>query len=173
MDDANISIRRATPGDQRVIRALVHSERLNPTGLKWSNFMVAADRHDIVGAIQMRRHSDGSRELGSLVVARGLRGRGLAGRMIDALLAGERGPVWMITADAIAGTFERWGFHPIDPRSAPVKVRRNYRMGNLGRIVSLLMLRRPRRLVILERLPGGGTARAAAVRSARAASIPA
>jgi amino-acid N-acetyltransferase len=169
MNEANISIRRATPGDQPVIRALVHSERLNPTDLKWSNFMVAADKLDVVGAIQMRRHSDGSRELGSLVVAKRLRGKGIAKRMIDALLAGEPGPVWMITVDAFADTFKRWGFYPIDPSSAPVKVRRNYRMGSLARIISFFMLRPMRRLVILERLPGEQRSRPT-VRSARAAS---
>jgi amino-acid N-acetyltransferase len=153
MTATDINVRRATPADQPVIRALVHGERLNPTDLRWTNFLVAEADRNIVGAAQMRRHSDGSHELGSLVVARELRGQGIAKRMIDTLLAAEPGPVWMITADVFAGVCARWGFRPIDPRSAPVKVRRNYRLGSLARIVSLFMRRPIRRLVILERLP--------------------
>jgi amino-acid N-acetyltransferase len=153
MKHGGIRVRRATPPDQPTIRAMVHAERLNPSDLRWSNFMVAVADEDIVGACQMRRHADGSRELGSLVVARGLRGRGIARRLIDALLAAEPGPVWMITAEGFACACARWGFRPIDPRSAPVKVRRNWRLGSLVRILSMMMRRPMRRLVILERLP--------------------
>ena len=148
-----VRVRRATPLDQPAIRAMVQGERLNPTDLRWSNFMVAVTEGGIVGAVQMRKHTDGSRELGSLVVASELRGQGIAKRLIDALLAAEPGPVWMITWDGFAHACARWGFRPIDPRSAPVKVRRNWRLGSLARIVSLIMRRPMRRLVILERLP--------------------
>jgi amino-acid N-acetyltransferase len=128
-------------------------ERLNPTDLKWPNFLVAAADGRIVGAIQMRKHADGSRELGSLVVSKESRGQGVATRLIDALLATESGPVWMITANAFAGAYSRWGFRQIEPRTAPVKVRRNHRMGSLASIVSFFKRRPIRRLVILERLP--------------------
>ena len=87
MDQFAIGIRRATERDQQAIRALVHSERLNPTGLNWPNFVVAVIGGRVIGAVQMRRHSDGSRELGSLVVSKEARGHGLASRMIDALLS--------------------------------------------------------------------------------------
>jgi amino-acid N-acetyltransferase len=153
MHGAIISIRRATELDQPAIRELVRSERLNPTGLKWPNFLVATTGRSVVGAVQMRKHSDGSRELGSLVVSKEARGRGIATRLIDALLASEPGPVWMITTDVFAGTFSRWGFQRIEPPSAPVRVRRNHRLGSLARIVSFIMRRPMRRLVILERLP--------------------
>jgi amino-acid N-acetyltransferase len=153
MKHRGIRVRRATPLDQPIIRAMVHAERLNPADLNWANFMVAVAEHGIVGAAQMRRHPDGSRELGSLVVARELRGHGIAKRMIDALLAAEPGPVWMIAADGFARACARWGFRPIDPRSAPVKVRRNWRMGSLVRMLALIMRRPMGRLVILERLP--------------------
>jgi GNAT superfamily N-acetyltransferase len=99
----------------------------------------------------MRKHSDGSRELGQLVVSKEVRGRGIAAQMIDALLAQEPGPIWMVTAHAFAAVCKRWGFRPIEPPSAPVEVRRNYRMSSLARV---FRMRRPMRpLVILERLP--------------------
>ena len=101
----------------------MRGERLNPTGINWPNFMVAAMGGRIVGAAQIRKHSDGSRELGSLVVAKDERGHGIASRMIDTLLAEEREPVWMITSEPYAKAYARWGFERIEPGAAPVKVR--------------------------------------------------
>ena len=162
MDQLAIIIRRATEWDQQAIRALVRSERLNPNGLYWQNFLVAVTAGSIIGAVQMRKHTDGSRELGSLVVTREARGYGIASRLIDALLAQERQPVWMITAEANAGTYARWGFRQIEARAAPVKVRRNHLMGSLVCILSFFMRRPVRRLVILERRPAGTTSRTSA-----------
>ena len=151
MDQLAIGIRRATERDQQEIRALVHGERLNPTGLNWPNFMVAVIGGRLIGAVQMRKHSDGSRELASLVVSKEHRGHGTASRLIDALLAENQGPVWMITAEPYAGAYSRWGFEQIETRAAPAKVRRNHLMGSLARIISFVMRRPVRRLVILER----------------------
>ena len=153
MDQQAIVFRRASEQDQPAIRELVHGERLNPTGINWPNFLVAAIGDRIVGAAQVRKHADGSRELGSLVVARKRRGQGIASRMIDALLADEREPIWMITSETYVRNFARWHFEPIEPSAAPVKVRFNYRMGRLARIISFFKRQPKRRLVILERLP--------------------
>lgn len=153
MDQQAIVFRRAVEHDQPAIRALVHSERLNPTGIKWPNFLIALMGDRIVGAAQIRKHSDGSRELGSLVVAKDARGRGIASRMIDALLAEERGPVWLVTPESMANIYRQWGFERIEPAAAPVKVRHNYRMGRMASVISFLMRRPTRTLVILERLP--------------------
>ncbi len=153
MDQQAIVFRQAVEQGQQAIRALVHGERLNPTGIKWPNFLVAAIGDRIVGAAQIRKHSDGSRELGSLVVAKERRGQGIASRMIDALLSEDHEPIWLITPESLAKVYARWNFEQIEPSAAPVKVRFNYRMGNLARILSFVMRRPMRRLVILERLP--------------------
>ena len=117
VDQLAISIRRATERDQQSIRASVHSERLNPTGINWANFLVAVMGGRIIGAVQMRKHSDGSNELGSLVVTKEARGHGIASRLIDVLLAEEREPVWVITAEPYAGAYSRWGFEQIEARA--------------------------------------------------------
>jgi N-acetylglutamate synthase-like GNAT family acetyltransferase len=146
-----IIIRRAIELDQLEIRKLVHSERLNPNGLEWPNFIVAAEDNHIVGAVQMRKNADGSRELGSLVVRSEHRGRGIAGRMIDVLLAHHDGSIWMVTASAYAEAFARWGFRRIAPRAAPARIRLHYRLGSLAGVISLFKRRPLRRLVILQR----------------------
>lgn len=153
MNATDVRIRRATALDQSAIRNLVRGEHLNPTKLNWPNFLVAAIGDRVIGAVQMRKHTDGSRELGSLVVSKDARGYGIASRLIDRLLASEQGPVWMITTDVWAGSYSRWDFQRIEPQSAPVRVRRNYRIGYLVRFISFLKRRPPRQLVILERLP--------------------
>jgi amino-acid N-acetyltransferase len=61
-----LTLRCATAADQAAIVRLVHSERLNPSALRWLNFIVAERDGEVIGAVQMRHHADGSRELGSL-----------------------------------------------------------------------------------------------------------
>lgn len=157
----NTRIRPAREQDQEAIRALVCGERLNPNGIHWPNFLVAEDHRGVVGAVQMRKHRDGSRELGSLVVAKEARGEGIAARLIDALIGPEAGRVQMVTGRAFASHYERWGFRRIAPRAASPSVRRNYWLGSLAFIISLVKRRRPQRLVILDRAGLGGTQRAA------------
>lgn len=158
----SITIRRAGEQDQARIRAMVHKARINPSGLAWPNFVAAEDERGIVGVAQVRKHRDGSRELASLVVNEGLRGQGIAARMIDALLETEPGHMFMITTQDHAAHYERWGFDVIERSAASPPVRRNQRMGSLARLVLILLGRPMRPLVVLER-----TACSAAGRNSR------
>lgn len=150
IEDA-ITIRPATGRDQVAITTLVRSERLNPHQLEWPNFVVAVDQRGLVGAVQLRKHRDGSRELGSLVVRKEARRQRIASRLIDALIAGASERILMITARAYAARYRRWGFRPIDPSAAPAAIRRNYLIGSLMSLTALFTRLRFRRLVILAR----------------------
>jgi amino-acid N-acetyltransferase len=155
-------IRPATEEDQPAIRALARAERVKPIGLNWPNFVVAVDGEAIVGAVQMRKHGDGTRELGTLVVRSDARGKAIAARMIDALLARQQERVYMITGEAYAAHYARWGFRAIDLASAPSSIRRNYLMGSIGGgMISMLMGRSRRRLAIFERAAAVGEQKAA------------
>ncbi len=161
------SFRPATPADQLDITALVRSERLNPIGVHWSSFTVAVGEDGyVVGAVQLRRHADGSRELGSFVVASRARGCGIGTRLIDGLLRCNASPVHMITASRYASHYGRWGFRPIKPQQAPRAVRLNYRLGRLARVISLFRRQRFNDLVILE-CPGSPVGPDAAVHPVR------
>jgi amino-acid N-acetyltransferase len=105
-----IEIRPATADDQESIVALVRSERLNPTGLHWQKFVVAEDAGRIVGAAQIRKYKDGSRELASLVVEPSWREQGLATRMIETLLASEPGRLFVITSERRSAYLRAGGF---------------------------------------------------------------
>ena len=149
-----IEIRQATEDDQDGIVALVKSERLNPIGLRWENFVIALDGGDVVGAAQIRNHKDGSRELGSLVVQQSWRGQGLAGSLIETLLAAERGRVFVITRDPLSSYFARWKFRVAEKGRVPWPVKLNYYMGQFGGgMMSLRLRRKLLRLVILDRAP--------------------
>ena len=86
-------VRPATAADQAAITRLVGQARLNPRGLDWRRFVIAEAGGAPIGVAQVRRHPDGNRELASLVVLPKHRDRGVAGRIIDALLRDEPGPV--------------------------------------------------------------------------------
>lgn len=150
-DSEPLLIRQAVALDQLAITQLVHGERLNPNGLAWENFIVADVGGDVVGAVQMRRHADAALELGSLVVRRDHRRRGIAGRLITALLNQHPGLVHVITHHKNAVHYQRWGFHPIALGLAAHSVQRNYCLGQLACVISLVRGHWPRRLVILRR----------------------
>ena len=146
-------IRPATAQDQPHILALARGEKLKPAGLAWPRFIVAEHEGRIVGAVQMRRHPDGSHELGSLVVARDFRRRGVAARLIERRLAGTRGRVLIITGRAHGEYFYRWGFQRIKSLAAPPFVWANYWLGYLGGgLLSLAQGRAVNHLAVLERL---------------------
>ena len=151
--EVQVVVRRALEGDQAGIVALVRSEPLNPNGLHWHRFVVASDAQGLVGAAQLRRNSDGSHELASLVVRPRARGRGIAAQMIDRLVDGRRGRVFAVTRRPNLARFARWGFVEIDARDAARDVRTRRMIGQLASVVSLLRGRRPSALVVLERVP--------------------
>jgi amino-acid N-acetyltransferase len=152
--DAPLTVRRAAVTDQAAIVRMVRAERLNPNALHWLNFVVAECEGRVVGAVQMRFHADGSRELGSLVVDPTHRRRGVGARLIGALLAenDRRAVVHVITQRTRVPYFAAWGFRAIAARRAPGAVRSNHLMGQLvGGLMSLLHRRLPRRLCVLAR----------------------
>ena len=148
-----IAIRPATDCDATEIVTLVHGERLNPFDLDWRRFVVATDGTRLLGAVQVRHHADGSRELGSLVVHKEARRRGIASRLIDAALGAHGARIFMITGARFARHYERWGFRRIASQRAPWPIMRNCWFGRLAAIQSFLAGRTPNTLAVLERSP--------------------
>ena len=126
-----LHIRPALPTDHDAIVGLVRSERLNPNGLEWPNFLVATEHDHLIGAVQLRRHHDGAQELGSLVVERSSRGKGLATRLINSLLASNPGRILMITGRQHVSHYSAWRFRPIAAFDAPASIMRNYCLGQM------------------------------------------
>jgi amino-acid N-acetyltransferase len=149
-----ISIRHAQFHDRQAIRDFVRSERLRPTGLHWQRFTVAHDPEGgMAGAIQIRHHADGSRELSSFAVRPDLRGRGVGSGLVAQALARDPGPLYLVTREQLTDYFQRWDFTALAPSAAPRALRCSHQMGRLARVVSWWRGRKPHHLVILVR-PG-------------------
>jgi N-acetylglutamate synthase-like GNAT family acetyltransferase len=148
------AIRPATAADAAAIRALVRAQpRMNPTGLDWPNFVVAETAGRVVGCVQLRPAGTGAVELGSLVVDPAERGQGLAGRLINAVLARATGRVLVVTAACHARHYARWGFRRVGLRAAPARVRLDFLVGQMASGLRLVQGYAPRRMAILERPP--------------------
>ncbi len=136
--------------DEAGIQALIRAERLRPTGNDWRRFLVAADPAGVAGAVQMRQYKDGTKELGSLVVRRDLRGRGLGERLIRELLRNHLGTAYMITHEGLTNLAQRSGFTPCDSASVPAAIRRQRLLGQcMGSAFAMLRGYPMRRLMIL------------------------
>jgi amino-acid N-acetyltransferase len=151
--DPTYIIRRALAADEPAIQRLVRSERLNPHHLYFQNFVVAVAGDELIGASQIRRHRDGSLELGSIVVAPPWRGQGISAALIDRLLDDERGAVHAITRRRHADRYARWGFSPVSAREAPAAIRRNYRIGSVIGGTMAVFQRRPINWLTILRRP--------------------
>jgi N-acetylglutamate synthase-like GNAT family acetyltransferase len=129
-DTTAIILRRATADDQAIIRRMVREARLDPTNLKWPHFVVAEAGGSIVGIGQVRPHPAGG-ELGSLVVQEDRRGQGIGRRIVERLLEGERGAVYLECAAHMTPYYKRFGFREIPRRDAPGPLRLKSAVGNV------------------------------------------
>jgi N-acetylglutamate synthase-like GNAT family acetyltransferase len=146
-----VVVRRARPDDQPVITAMVRRARLNPAGLHWEQFVVGERDGRAVGVAQLRRHSDGTKELASLAVEPGAREHGVATQMVDALLAGETAAVYALIDRRFVGHFARWGFRQVGRSELPRSVSRIYLIGRAVTTLGSLLRRQRIRIVPLLR----------------------
>jgi N-acetylglutamate synthase-like GNAT family acetyltransferase len=147
----SIRIRPATERDREAIDALVPPD-MPVRDLDCGRFMVASDDGGLAGAAELIEHPDGSQELGFLVVRPDVRRRGIAARLIDAMLLAARGRLYMIARARFAAHYSHWGFAPVDPASAPTGVLRNYLRSRLSAIdMAWATVRPPDPLAILGR----------------------
>lgn len=146
-----VTVRQAREDDQPVISAMVRRARLNPANLGWKRFVIAERDGRAVGVAQLRRHPDGATELASLVVEPEVRGHGIAGQMVDALLAEEQAPVYTLIDRRFAGHFTRWGFTPVDPSRLPRSIARVHRIGRIVTAVGSVLRRQRIRIIPLLR----------------------
>ncbi|MBW4438144.1 MAG: GNAT family N-acetyltransferase [Pleurocapsa minor GSE-CHR-MK-17-07R] len=120
-----VTIRAARAEDAETIRAMIRHETLDPTSMKWPNFVIAEDT-DASGAVQVvaigqiKPLPGGHRELGSLIVVESHRGRGLAGQVIAALEANAPRPLYLLCETKREALYARYGYQPLSVWRAPV-----------------------------------------------------
>jgi amino-acid N-acetyltransferase len=143
---ADITIRRAAPDDQAIIRRLVHAAGLDRSALHWSHFVLAelpgeqrAD-HRIVGIGQIRPYRN-CPELGSLVVRKPYRDLGIGGQIIRALQRSHPPPLYLECRGNMVPYYERFGFGEIVWHTAPTPLSLKAGAGTLLRRLGLMRAR--------------------------------
>lgn len=129
-------IRAAAQTEQPTIRTIVRAARLNPLRLHWVNFVVAEQNGEIVGIGQVRPHGDGCRELASLAVCPRFQGNGIGQKIVYALIARARAPLYLMCAAPLSSFYTRFGFQQVCGSEIPRALRWKVHLGNL--LVSLL-----------------------------------
>jgi amino-acid N-acetyltransferase len=129
---SDVQIRRATENDQAIIRQMVMADGLDPTGLHWSHFQIAERDGEIVGIGQIRPYPK-CRELGSLAVKEAYRRQGIGAMLVQALLAGETGDVYLECLTHNEHYYEKFGFKSIPWWQAPMPLKAKVGLMNVVR----------------------------------------
>ncbi len=123
-------LRPAQAEDLPEIRRLVLSEWLDPTQLQWQQFWVIVTRPTgesftpaLIACGQLRSF-EGAQELGSVVVRKDLRGKGLGSDLIQHLIAQATQPLYLeCLGKGRTRFYERFGFVPVRWGALPRSLR--------------------------------------------------
>lgn len=144
-------IRPAVAADQTAITSMVRAARINPRNLHWNNFLVALEDDRIVGARQVKTHRAGTREVASGVVLPEYRRKGLSTRLMDAILARERGPLYLMCDERWAAYYEGFDSRRVAASNLPADFRREYRIGRIVTSILGFLARRKLRIIPMKR----------------------
>jgi N-acetylglutamate synthase-like GNAT family acetyltransferase len=104
---------------------------LDPTTLRWQNFIVAqADDGAIAGVAQIKPYKD-CREFGSLVVLPPYRRQGVGALLIEHALAGEQGDVYLLCGVQRVPYYRKFGFVEMERAYTPRTLRRKLSLAGL------------------------------------------
>ena len=128
-------LRQATAQDQWTIRKLVLSAKLDPTQLRWEQFWVIECQGKLVACGQLRNFSD-AQELGSLVVARAWRDRGLGTFLTEHLIQQATKPLYLeCLGKGLAQFYTRFGFVPVPWQNLPQSLKFKFGLSHFAKIL--------------------------------------
>ena len=142
------SLRRATAGDAPAICQIISAVNNNPLALDWQRFVIATDGQGrLVGCGQVKPHKDGSLELASIAVQPEWRGRGIARAIIEHLLQGYPGRLYLTCRSELGPLYGKFGFEPVQLAEMPPYFKR------IRRVVTLFnkLSRRADKLLVMRR----------------------
>ncbi|MCU0546712.1 MAG: GNAT family N-acetyltransferase [Oscillatoriaceae cyanobacterium Prado104] len=127
------SIRPASEQDINSIRKLVWSAKLDPTQLRWQQFWVIECDGQLAACGQLRNFA-GAQELGSLVVAKDLRDRGLGSYLTKHLIQQATEPLYLeCLGKRLAEFYTRFGFVEVPVRELPPSLKFKFGLSHLGK----------------------------------------
>jgi N-acetylglutamate synthase-like GNAT family acetyltransferase len=141
-----ITIRSARETEAAQIRDLIHRVGINPMGLDWKRFVVAAGDHDeLLGCGQLKPHGPDVLELASIAVYPEHQGKGVARLIIEHLLKDSPRPLYLMCESGIGPMYEKFGFRPVTYEDMP---RYFQRISKLAGLVTTLAQRQERLLIM-------------------------
>ncbi len=128
-------LRPATAKDIWAIRSLVLGAALDPTQVSWQQFWVIECNGRLVACGQLRSFS-GAQELGSLVVAPAMRGKGLGTYLVRHLVQQATQPLYLeCLGSRLASFYTRFGFVPVSWRELPRSLKIKFGLSALANIL--------------------------------------
>lgn len=122
---ADFALRLATAQDSAAIRRLIREVRINPTGLDWRRFTIAADKSGrMLGCAQLKPHADGILELASIAVQPDHRREGIARALIEHVVGGAPRPLYLTCRSNLGPFYEKWGFRSLPRTEMPAYYQR-------------------------------------------------
>ncbi|MEG3899395.1 MULTISPECIES: GNAT family N-acetyltransferase [unclassified Microcoleus] len=127
------AIRPACAQDMRSIRMLVWSAKLDPTQLRWEQFWVIECEGKLAACGQLRNFA-GAQELGSLVVAKDWRDRGLGSYLTKYLIQQATEPLYLeCLGKRLASFYTRFGFVEVSVQELPQSLKFKFGLSQLAK----------------------------------------
>ncbi len=127
------AIRPACDRDIKSIRMLVWSAKLDPTQLRWQQFWVIECDGKLAACGQLRNFA-GAQELGSLVVAKDWRDRGLGSYLTKHLIQQATEPLYLECLGArLASFYTRFGFTEVSVQELPQSLKFKFALSQLAK----------------------------------------
>ncbi len=126
-----ITLRPATPDDEKKIKALIHEVGINPMNLDWERFVVAEADGTFVGCGQIKPHNDGALELASLAVVPERQGTGVGSLLVKALIERAPGELYLMCRSNLASYYRRFGFEEVGLEAMPRSFKTIYRAAKM------------------------------------------
>lgn len=134
----NCEIRPALESESAQIKELIHLVGINPTGLDWRRFIVAVDESGrVISCGQVKPHGRKNEilELASIATHPDHRNRGLARKVIEALLERTPRPLYLMCMAHNGPVYERFGFVPLEYDEMPRYFQRIKKVFDVANIV--------------------------------------
>lgn len=128
------TIRPASAQDIKSIRMLVWSAKLDPTQLRWQQFWVIECGGHLAACGQLRNFA-GAQELGSLVVMKDWRDRGLGTYLTQHLIAHATAPLYLeCLGSRLAAFYTRFGFVQAAWQELPQSLKFKFGLSRLAKV---------------------------------------
>ncbi|MEO0844285.1 MAG: GNAT family N-acetyltransferase [Cyanobacteria bacterium J06643_5] len=127
------TLRKATSKDASSIRWLVFKAKLDPTQLKWQQFWVIEFENKIIACGQLRNFIQ-TQELGSLVIDKNWRNRGLGSYLTQHLIEQASQPLYLeCLGNKLVSFYHKFGFVEVDFQDLPKSLKSKFKISQLGK----------------------------------------